>query len=52
MAIELPGLAVSHLNDGGAPIDVFEFRDHLIGDCERSRSFTQIRAEDVREGLA
>ena len=30
-------------------MDVFEFRDRLIEDYQRfSRSFTQIRAEDIR----
>lgn len=33
-------------------MDVFEFRDRLIEDYERfSRSFTQIRAEDVRDAV-
>ena len=33
-------------------MDVFQFRDRLIGDYERfSRSFTQIRAEDVRDAV-
>lgn len=33
-------------------MDVFEFRDRLIEDYESfSRSFTQIRAEDVRDAV-
>jgi superfamily II DNA/RNA helicase len=33
-------------------MDVFEFRDRLIDDYERfSRSFTQIRAEDIRDAV-
>lgn len=33
-------------------MDVFEFRDQLIGDYERfSRSFTQIRAEDIHDAV-
>lgn len=33
-------------------MDVFEFRDRLIEDYERfSRSFTQIRAEDIRDAV-
>lgn len=33
-------------------MDVFAFRDRLIGDYERfSRSFTQIRAEDIRDAV-
>ena len=33
-------------------MDVFSFRDQLVGDYERfSRSFTTIRAADIQEGV-
>lgn len=31
-------------------MDVFQFREHLVGECAQfSRSFTRLRSDDIRE---